>query len=157
MNLRYYLNNAMIATLYVIFVYVFAFMSFEAVQFRIAEALLIIFLFNKRFMPGLVLGTFVANYLFSPAGWIDAVVGSFATLVALILMKQVPSIFLKLLMPGITNGILIGLMLTFLYELPLLEMFFWVFLGETVVMYVIGYPLYITLKKNVSFQELIHF
>jgi uncharacterized membrane protein len=157
MNLKYYLNNAMIATLYVIFVYIFAFMSFEAIQFRIAEALLIIFLFNKRLMPGLVLGTFVANYLFSPAGWIDAFVGSFATLVALILMKNVPSIFFKLLMPGIANGIFIGLMLTFLYELPLLEMFFWVFLGETVVMYVIGYPLYVTLKKNVSFQELIHF
>ena len=157
MRLKYYLNNAMIATLYVIFVYVFAFMSFEAIQFRIAEALLIIFLFNKRLLPGLVIGTFVANYLFSPAGWIDAIVGSTATLVALLLMRSVPSIFLKLLMPGIANGVFIGLMLTFLYELPFVEMFFWVFLGETVVMYVLGYPLYIALKKNVSFQELIHF
>ena len=157
MRLKYYLNNAMIATLYVIFVYVFAFMSFEAIQFRIAEALLIIFLFNKRLLPGLVIGTFVANYLFSPAGWIDAIVGSTATLVALLLMRSVPSIFLKLLIPGIANGVFIGLMLTFLYELPFVEMFFWVFLGETVVMYVLGYPLYIALKKNVSFQELIHF
>lgn len=157
MNLKFYLNNAMIATLYVIFVYIFAFMSFEAIQFRIAEALLVVFLFNKRSMLGLVIGTFVANYLFSPAGLIDAFVGSFATFVALILMSKLPSIWLKLLMPGIANGVFIGLMLAFLYELPFLEMFFWVFLGETVVMFIIGYPFYLSLKKNMSFQELINF
>lgn len=157
MNLRFYVNNAMIATLYVIFVYVFAFMSFEAIQFRIAEALLILFLFNKKTMPGLLIGTFIANYLLSPIGLLDAFVGTSATFIALLLMQLTKSIWVKLLIPGIINGIIIGFMLTFLYALPLIEIMFWVFLGETVVMFVIGYPTYITLKRNTLFQELIKF
>ncbi|MGA0351154.1 MAG: QueT transporter family protein [Acholeplasmataceae bacterium] len=157
MNLRFYVNNAMIATLYVILVYVFAFMSFEAIQFRLAEALLIVFLFNKRTISGLLIGTFIANYLLSPIGLVDAFVGTSATLIALLLMQLVQSFWMKLLMPGIVNGIIIGLMLTLLYALPFVEMMFWVFLGETVVMLIVGYPFYLTLKKNTLFQELIDF
>ena len=157
MNLKFYVNNAMIATLYVILVYVFAFMSFEAIQFRIAEALLIVFLFNKRTMPGLLIGTFVANYLLSTIGLVDAFVGTLATFVVLVFMNYTKSLWIKLVIPGVINGLIIGLMLSLLFALPFFEMVFWVFLGETAVMFVVGYPLYVVLKRNPLFQELINF
>lgn len=157
MSINQLIKSVMIAVLYVVLVSVFSFLSFDAIQFRIAEALLIIFLFNKKASTGLLIGTFLANYLLSPAGIVDAVFGTLATGVALLLMMSVRSIWLKLLMPGIANGLIIGAMLHFLFELPLIESIVWVFIGESAVMILIGYPLYAFLKSHKRFQTLIHF
>jgi uncharacterized membrane protein len=48
MTLIFYLKNAMIASIYVVLLYVFQFLSFELVQFRIAELLLVLILFNSK-------------------------------------------------------------------------------------------------------------
>lgn len=153
--LKDFLLQSMIAAMYVVLVFVFQFLSFETVQFRIAEVLLILVFFNKRYAIGLTLGTFVANYLMSPYGIVDALFGTLATVVALILMIIIskPKWF-SLLFPAISNAIVIGLMISIMNQIPFLPIAMWVFLGEAAVMLVLGYPLYEYLNKNQHFKEI---
>ena len=153
--LKDFLLQSMIAAMYVVLVFVFQFLSFETVQFRIAEVLLILVFFNKKHFIGLTIGTFVANYLMSPYGIVDALVGTLATVVALVLMilMSKPK-WLSLLFPAISNGIVIGLMISLMNQIPFLPIAMWVFLGEAVVMLLLGYPLYTYLNKNQHFKEM---
>jgi uncharacterized membrane protein len=143
--------NAILGALYVALVYVFQFASFNAVQFRIAEVLLVLVLFNYNYRYGLVIGTFIVNFLLSPLGIIDGVVGAFATFLTLELMYVMRKhIELAMLVPGVINGLIVGIMLNIVLELPLFESIFFVFLGETVVMLIIGLPVYYVLKSKAS-------
>lgn len=162
MSLIFYLKNAMIASIYVVLLYVFQFLSFELVQFRIAELLLVLVLFNSKSFYGITIGTFIGNMLFSPYGFVDAVVGTIATIITLILMIILKrQLILSFLMPGIVNGIIIGLMLVYFSDITTITAFLitfgWIFLGQTVVLFVFGYPFYKLLKEKPSFQELIQF
>ena len=162
MSLIFYLKNAMIASIYVVLLYVFQFLSFELVQFRIAELLLVLVLFNAKSFYGITIGTFVGNMLFSPYGFVDAVVGTIATIITLVLMIILKrQLLLAFLMPGIVNGIIIGLMLVYFSDITTLTAFIitfsWIFLGQTVVLFIFGYPFYKLLKEKPLFQELIQF
>ena len=161
MSLIFYLKNAMIAAIYVVLLYVFQFLSFELIQFRIAELLLVLILFNSKSFYGITIGTFVGNLLFSPYGFVDAVVGTIATIITLLFMILLKKkLVLALLMPGIINGI-IGLMLVYFSDITTFSAFVitfgWIFLGQTVVLVVLGYPFYQLLKEKTLFQELINF
>lgn len=153
--LKDFLLQSMIAAIYVVLVFVFQFLSFETVQFRIAEVLLILVFFNKKHAIGLTLGTFVANYLMSPYGIVDALFGTLATVIALILMIIIskPKL-LSLLFPALSNAVVIGLMISIMNQIPFLPIAMWVFLGEAAVMLVLGYPLYIYLNDNQHFKEI---
>ncbi len=162
MSLVFYLKNAMIAAIYVVLLYVFQFLSFELIQFRIAELLLVLILFNSKSFYGITIGTFVGNLLFSPFGFVDAVVGTIATIITLLCMISLKKkLVLALLMPGIVNGIIIGLMLVYLNDITTFNAFVitfgWIFLGQTVVLVILGYPFYQLLKEKSLFQELINF
>ena len=162
MSLIFYLKNAMIASIYVVLLYVFQFLSFELVQFRIAELLLVLVLFNAKSFYWITIGTFVGNMLFSPYGFVDAVVGTIATIITLVLMIILKrQLLFAFLMPGIVNGIIIGLMLVYFSDITTLTAFIitfsWIFLGQTVVLFIFGYPFYKLLKEKPSFQELIQF
>ncbi len=148
------LRQSMVAAIYVVLVLIFAFLSYDDIQFRIAEVMLILVFFDKKSVLGLLTGTFIAN-LAGPFGLIDAVVGTSATALALILMmlfRKRKS--LAILMPGLANGLIIGLMLHLLIDLPLLATMGWVWLGETMVMVLLAYPLYRVLKGNPHFKAL---
>ena len=153
--LKDFILQSMIAAIYVVLVFVFQFLSFETVQFRIAEVLLILVFFNKKHAIGLTLGTFVANYLMSPYGIVDALFGTLATVIALILMIIIskPKL-LSLLFPALSNAVVIGLMISIMNQIPFLPIAMWVFLGEAAVMLVLGYPLYIYLNDNQHFKEI---
>lgn len=147
--------NAIFGSIYVVLVFIFSILSFDDIQFRIAEVLLIFALFNPKIILGLILGNFIAN-LGSPLGIIDSVIGSIASLIALILMvvfKNKPKI--AMIFPAISNGLIVGAMLHIMLDLPLLITMFFVFLGEAVVMYLLGLPLYYYVKKNDHILDLI--
>ncbi len=147
--------EAMIATIYVTLVYIFQFMSFGQVQFRIAEALLVLVFFNKKHAIGLVMGTFVANFLFSTLGIIDPIIGTLATMLAILLMipmRRKPLI--ALLFPVIINAVFVAAMLNYVLDYPYFIGLLWVGLGEATVLYIIGYPLYRMLNKNEHFKIL---
>jgi len=149
--------QTMIAAIYVVLVYVFQFASFGLIQFRIAEVLMILVLFDKKSVIGLTIGCFFANVL-GGAIILDVIFGTLATTIAAILMiltKKV--IWVSLLMPAVVNGIIVGLLLTYAYDLGMLYITIpAVFIGEFLVLFVIGLPLYKALKDNSHFHELFH-
>lgn len=147
--------EAMIATMYVTLVYAFQFMSFGEIQFRIAEALLVLVFFNPRHAIGLTIGTFTANLLLSTLGIIDPIVGTLATLIALALMyvfRKKP--LFALIFPVISNALIVAWMLNYTLQAPYLITMLWVAFGEATVVYLIGYPLYRTLNKNKEMKSI---
>lgn len=149
--------NAILGAAYVVLVLVFNFFSFEVVQFRIAEVLLVLLLFNFKLSPGIMIGTAVANIAFSPFGILDGLIGTIASLLAILFMyifKKLPII--ALLMPVIFNGLIVGLFIHFISEVPLLFAMGSVALGELVVMYALGIPIYYMIKNNETLLNLIN-
>lgn len=147
--------NALIGAFYVALVLLFAELSFGQIQFRIAEVLLILLFFNKKLVPGLILGTFVANLILSPIA-VDMIFGTLATIISIIgllAFKKRPAI--ALLFPVLINGIIIGVLLYAFYELPLIISMIYVSIGQAAVLYLIGLPLYYYLNKRDDIIELI--
>lgn len=155
METKMLLKQALVAAIYVALVTVFAWVSYGDVQFRVAELLLLLVLFDKRYILGLGVGTFLSN-LSSPLGAIDWVVGTLATLIALYLMiKTKKPLWLVLLWPAIINGILIGIELNIVFSLPLIMTMLLVFLGEFVVVTIGGSLLYPLLNQNQTFKRVV--
>ena len=57
------------------------------------------------------------------------------------------------LFPAIVNGLIVGLELYLAFELPYLISALSVFIGEFVVVYIFGLPIYYILKK-INFEEI---
>lgn len=153
-RLKDLIMQAMIASIYVVLVYVFQFASFGMIQFRIAEVLMILVLFDKKSVIGLTLGCFVANWV-GGAIIVDIFIGPIATFIAGYLMVLTKKrIMIALLWPGVINGIIVGLILTYGYLFaPLYLTIPSVFIGEIAVMYLFGLPLYYAIKYNENFLE----
>jgi uncharacterized membrane protein len=153
--LRSALMQAMIASAYVVLVYVFQFASFGLIQFRVAEVLMILVLFDRKSVIGLTLGCFLSNLLMG-AIFIDVIIGPIATLIAgivMVLMRNHPKI--AMIWPAVFNGVIVGFILTYGYLLaPLWISIPSVFIGEALVLYLIGLPVYIILSKHQGFKEL---
>lgn len=147
--------NALIGAFYVALVLLFAELSFGQIQFRVAEVLLILLFFNKKLTPGIIIGTFVANLILSPIA-VDMVFGTIATvlsIIGLLAFKKRPVI--ALLFPVFINGIIVGLQLKLVYELPLIASFIYVSIGQAAVLYLLGLPLYYYLNKRDDLIELL--
>ncbi|MDX9691311.1 MAG: QueT transporter family protein [Acholeplasmataceae bacterium] len=155
MILKDFILQTMIAAIYVVLVYVFQFASFGLIQFRIAEVLMILVFFDKKSVLGLTVGCFLANLLGGALPF-DVIFGTLATTLAAIMMILTKKmLWLALLMPAIINGIIVGIMLTYVYDLGFLYITIpAVFLGEFAVLFLIGLPLYKALEHNQHFNEL---
>ncbi len=152
-TLKDLIKQSLIAAIYVVLVFVFMEFSFKEIQFRIAEILLILLLFDKKSILGLTLGVFIANF-FSPMLLFDLTFGVIASIISfflIIIFKKRP--YIALLFPAIVNGLIIGIGLTIVFEAPYLLTSSTVFIGELVVVYIIGLPLYYLLKKY-NFEEI---
>lgn len=149
-----FLKQSMIAAIYVVLVFLLRFASFGLIQFRVAEVLMILVLFDKKSIIGLTLGCFIANWL-GGAIIIDIIFGTLATTIAGILMYVTrKQIFLALIWPAVINGLIIGLILTYAYQVgPLYYSIPSVFVGEAVILYGLGLPIYLSLQDNQHFLE----
>lgn len=153
LNAKDLIKISLISALYIVLTLVLGDFSFGAIQFRVAEILLLMCLFDKRYAYGLIIGCLISN-IFSPLGLIDVLFGSIATALTVIAISKSKNVYIACLFPAIFN-LIIGVELHIVMELPLLITCLEVFLGELGVMYIIGLPLYLTLKKNNRFMELI--
>ncbi|MBQ4365727.1 MAG: QueT transporter family protein [Clostridia bacterium] len=130
-----------------------------AVQFRVSEAMTLLCCITPAAIPGLTLGCFLANFLYlSTLPW-DWFLGSLATLFAGLAMYALRNIQWKklplpaALMPAVFNGIIIGLEIEiFFIEGPFHFASFLVqagcvALGELVVCFALGLPLYKALDR----------
>lgn len=148
MSLRNLVKLALVAAVYYVLTVVLADLSFREIQFRVSEALLILIFVDKRYALAILLGTFLAN-LSSPLGVIDWVIGTFATLLTCVLIYLCQRYkLLALHWAPLINGVIVGLELTIIFGLPLWLTMFQVFIGEWVVVCVLGYILWMVISKR---------
>ncbi len=146
---------AVIAALYAALTVAFAPISYGAVQFRIAEAFTLLPVLMPQAIPGLAIGCLVSNLIGGYGVW-DVVFGTLATLIAAILTYSLrKNIWLAALPPVLVNAAVIGLLLHFVLELPLVPTMATVGLGQLAVVFALGIPLILALQKIPIFKKFI--
>lgn len=147
-NSKYLAEVAIIAAIYIVLTVMLSWISYGQIQFRVAEALLVLVLYKKSGPAGLVIGCLIAN-IFSPFGLPDIIFGTLGSVFAVsgiyLLRKQ--NIFISLLPGVIANALLVGLELKLFVNLPFFLSAMYVAAGQAVVIYALGIPLYYALKK----------
>lgn len=149
-----------VAAIYVVITIVGADLSYGPIQFRVAEAFMLLCFFNKDYIFSLTIGCFIAN-IFSTVGLIDTVVGTSATLVAAIMIyvfrneDSAVRMVICSLFPVVVNGLMVGAELNLVLKLP-----FWLSVGEVafgefVCVTVLGVIIFRLLSKNKGFMKLI--
>ena len=140
---------AVIAAVYVVVCLVLAPFSYGAVQVRVAEALCLLPVFGAEYIVGVTLGCFLANLLGSTV--VDVVFGTLATLLAALISWRVgkKKLWYAAIPPVVCNGVIVGLVLTYAYQIPALWMnMLTVAAGEAVVCFALGVPLVRFLNKH---------
>lgn len=161
----YLATSAVIAALYVVLTLPFAQFAFGPVQFRLAEIMVVLPILTPAAIPGLTLGCFLANLL-NPLnlGVIDIVFGSLATLIAAIMTRWItlkviriserPRDVLALVPPVIVNAVIVGVYLSYLLtDSPVTAALIavnilYVGLSEAVIVYALGFPFLLVLRKT---------
>lgn len=152
-KIKYLTDNGLIAALYVTISLLTYPLSFGMIQFRVAEALMLLCFFRKDFSIGLIIGCLITNIAsFSP---LDMLFGTGATILSCLVIMFSKYLFVAALAPIIFNAFIIGFELNWLLGEPLWLAIGFVALGEAVVM-AFGYFLFMVLKRNKVFFEFIH-
>ncbi len=153
-------ESAVIAALYAGLTYASGVLglAYGPIQFRFSEALTILACITPSAIPGLTVGCVLGN-ITSPYGLIDIICGTVATFLAAILsyntrkitFKNLP--WLSPLFPVLTNAIIVGIEITvFMPEGFKLQAFLinalQIAIGQLVMCYGLGLPLYRVIKKT---------
>ncbi|MBQ4470665.1 MAG: QueT transporter family protein [Synergistaceae bacterium] len=140
-------RGALIAALYAALTILLAPISYGPVQCRVSEAFTLLPFYLPEAVPGLFIGCIFANFI-GGYGLPDMVFGSLATLVAAFLTLKSGNIFVAALWPVLSNMIIIGTMLHYLIQAPLVMTCIYVALGELISCYVIGVPFMKLLERK---------
>ncbi len=154
-----------IASLYVVFTYVFAPISFGVFQVRPAEALCLLPLFFPESIPALVVGCAISN-LASPYVVYDLIFGTLATLLAAMgtyfIGVLIKNGFLRVLLGGLfpvaLNALVVPVIIVYVYgvsgHIPQTVAYWlmvgWVALTEAVWVYALGGMLYAVMNKLIK-------
>lgn len=143
----------MYAAVYAALVVGLGFMSYGPLNIRLADAMVAaVPILGMAGVLGHTLGVFIAN-IFSTAGLIDLLntIPSFAmAFVVYYTYKKTRNdytVIATCTAYSAVLGVTVGWMLSYLYTLPLIEIIFYVFLGNFVSSVFIGWPLFKGLKK----------
>ncbi len=115
---RFLTHGALLGALYVALTYLQNFLipgsATWAIQFRASEALCVLVLFTPAAIPGLSIGCMLFNISFAGALPLDFLVGTLATVLATVGMYGLRKMTVMgyplpaMLLPAVTNGVLIG-------------------------------------------------
>ena len=155
---RYMAHAAIIAALYAVLTHlqnvILPGSATWAIQMRMSEALNVLAFFSPAAAAGLSIGCLVFNITYAAALPLDFLVGTLATYLAAKGMWLTRNITLKgfpllgLLMPALTNAILIGWELTFYIGGGFWMNAVYVVIGEAAVLLTLGSLLYYAMKKR---------
>lgn len=153
---NFLVKSAVIAALYAVLTVMLPVASYGPIQFRFSEILVLLVFYNKRFIPGLVLGCAIAN-LFSPMMLFDVVFGTLSSYIAFMLMIKAKNLYIASISPVLLVSVpAIG---TWIY-LASDEVFFVLLmqfmLSEFVMVSIIGVMLFKMLEKNEGFMSYIY-
>ena len=155
---RQVVHAAMIAALYVVMTHfqniILPGSATWAIQCRLSEILCVLACFTPAAIPGLTIGCLAFNLTYAAALPLDIVVGSLASFSAAWLMWHTRHITLGgyplpgLLMPALTNAILVGWELTVYIGGAFWLNAVYVAIGEAAVLLTLGSVLYFAMKKR---------
>lgn len=144
---RWVSEVGVIAALYAVLTIVLAPISFGQIQFRVAEALMILPFFTTSAVPGLFIGCLIANAVGSSFGVMDIAAGSLATLAAAAVASKIKIKWLVPLPAVVINAFVVGWILFVMAGLPYWPSVGWVGLGEAVTCFGLGMPLLFVLDR----------
>ena len=161
---RFLAHGAIIAALYAVLTHMQNILlpgsATWAIQFRLSEALCILAFFTPAAIPGLTVGCLVFNLTYAAALPPDWLVGSLASFTAALAMRQLRGFHVGklplagLLMPALTNGILVGWELTVYIGGAFWLNAVYVAIGEAAVLLTLGSALYFAMKRRKLDQRL---
>ena len=153
-NTRNLALSAIIAAVYaVVTMYLTYPMSYQASQFRVAEALTILPFFSTAAIPGLFVGCLISNLL-SPVGPLDIIFGSLASLIAAFMTYLIGRSNLKFkkylapLPPVVVNALIVGWLLNYTLKWPIAITMLQVGFGQILACYGLGLPLMLFIERN---------
>ena len=125
-----------------------------AIQLRLSEILCVLAFFTPAAISGLTAGCLIFNLTYASALPLDWVVGSLATFTAAWAMHRLRRVRLfglpipGLLMPALTNAVLVGFELTIYIGGAFWLNALYVAIGEAAVLLTLGSVLYLAIKKR---------
>ncbi len=137
------------AALYSALVIVLGPFSYGPVQLRVADAMVVLIpIFGWAGILGQAIGVFISN-IFSPIGWIDLLNTIPSFIMAVVIWKlRNRSVIAGTVLYSIVLAGTVGVMLSYVYGLPLIAEFSYVLIGNLIASTVIGYPIYKAIKKT---------
>ena len=138
--------NAMIAGVYAAFTLALSPIAYLGLQFRLSEIMVFLAFYNKKFIPGLVIGCFIAN-IPSPIGLLDILFGTLSSLVVCVAIYYIKNRYLAAFVGAVITGIIIGLLLHLAYGIPYIVNAFYVFIGQLLVL-IIGAIIFKFVESN---------
>lgn len=151
-DVNFLVKSAVVAAIYAVLTLMLPMLSYGPIQLRFSEIMVLLVFYNRRFIPGLVLGCMLAN-LASPIAIFDVIFGSLASYLAFIFMYKQKSLFRSSFFPVIS--MVIPALLTY-FLLDNSQVFILMLLqfmaSEFIVVSIIGVSIFKTLEKNKGFM-----
>lgn len=153
---NFLVKSAAVAALYAVLTLLLPVASYGPIQFRFSEILVLLVFYNKRFIPGLVLGCAIAN-LFSPMMMFDVVFGTLSSFIAFKLMQRAKNLYIASIFPVLLVSVpAIGTWLILASDEVFLVLLMQFMLSEFVMVSIIGVILFKILEKNEGFMSYIY-
>lgn len=145
--------NAMIASVYAALTLAISPIAYSEIQFRLSEIMAFLAFYNKKYIPGLIIGCIIAN-LFSPMGLLDVIFGTISTIIVCITMYVIKNRYLAAIIGAIITGLIIGGELWYAYQIPYLINALYVAIGELIVL-IIGALVFKAIEHNEYFINIL--
>jgi uncharacterized membrane protein len=145
--IKYIAENAIIAALYFVMTIAMMNYSYQGMQFRIAEILVLLCFWRPDLVFGVTLGCFLGNIMSTLGPW-DMLFGTLATLISSLLIAYAsPRLWVAIFYPVIINGLVVGAELYYLLQAP-----FWLNVGLVaggeITVIGVGYVIWVILIRN---------
>ena len=151
-------RSAVVAALYAVLTLVVPMPQYGPSQFRFSEILVLLAFYNRKYIPGLVLGCAIAN-LFSPMAWFDVIFGTLSSYIAFRLMQKTDNLFIASLFPVLLVSVpALGTYFLLDSSGAFITMLFSFMASEFVMVSIIGVIIFKILENNKAFmRKLIEF
>ena len=155
LDTNFLVKSAIVAALYAVLTLLLPMASYGPIQLRFSEILVLLVFYNKRFIPGLVLGCAIAN-LFSPMAAFDVVFGTLSSYVAFHLMLKSKNLFIASLWPVLMVIVpALGTYFILANDAVLFIMILEFMASEFIMVSIIGVLIFKMLEKNDGFMKYI--
>lgn len=155
---NFLVRSAVVAALYAVLTLIAPMPQYGPIQFRFSEILVLLVFYNRKYIPGLVLGCAIAN-LFSPMAWFDVIFGTLSSYIAFKLITKTDNLFIASLFPVLLVSVpALGTYFLLDSSGAFITMLFSFMASEFVMVSIIGVIIFKILENNKAFmRKLIEF